>query len=67
MLDHAGMHTKRLANLRARCALVGVELYATTDDHDRPLYCCVKWALCKHMRSLDELAAWVASVDGKAE
>lgn len=59
--------TKRLANLKARCALVGVELYQSSDDRGRPLYVAVKWALTKHLESLEALAAWVAMVDGKAE
>lgn len=58
---------KRFANLRARAALSGVEVYTTTDDRGAPLYVCVKWALTKHLQTLDALAAWLAMVDGKAE
>lgn len=58
---------KRLENLRARCALVGVELYATTDDQDRPLYIGCKWAQTKGMSDLDQVAAWVRLLDGRAE
>jgi hypothetical protein len=58
---------KRLANLGARCALVGVELYAIESDDGAPLYVGSKWALCRHMRHLDEVAAWIAQIDGKTE
>lgn len=58
---------KRLANLRARAALQGVELHVTTDDRGMPLYCGVKWAMCKHMHSLDDVAEWVQRIDGRSE
>lgn len=65
--DAPGMDTKRFATLRARAALAGVELHRSTDDHDRPLYCAVKWAMVRHLSSLDEVAAWLAQVDGRTE
>jgi hypothetical protein len=58
---------KRLANLKARLALVGCELYETTDDSGRPLYVAVKWAATKHLQTMDALATWTAMVDGRAE
>lgn len=58
---------KRLANLTARCALQGVQLVVTTDDRERPLYVGHKWALCRQMTSLDEVAEWVSRIDGLKE
>lgn len=63
----AAAHEKRLANLRARCALQGVQLFATTDDHGKLLVIVTKWALTYQMHSLDEVAAWVHRIDGQQE
>jgi hypothetical protein len=69
---HAGQtaaadQTKRLANLRARCALQGVELHVIDGDDGKPLYIATKWALTASFDNLASLAAWVARVDGKRE
>lgn len=58
---------KRFANLRSRAALAGVELYAIDDDAGKPLFVGVKWAMCRHMHSLDEVAEWIGRIDGKSE
>lgn len=58
---------KRLANLRARCALQGVQLFVTADDRERPSYISTKWAMTFQTSSLDELAEWVNRIDGRQE
>lgn len=58
---------KRLANLRARCALQGVQLHVIDGDNGLPLYIVTKWALTASLDSLDNLAAWVSRVDGQSE
>lgn len=59
--------TKRLANLKARACLQGVELHVIDGDDGGPEFICIKWAMTKRLRSLDELAAWVSMVDGRTE
>ncbi|WP_342616967.1 hypothetical protein [Rhodoferax sp. GW822-FHT02A01] len=59
-LDHA----KRLATLTAQCALAGVLLYETTDDHDRPAYVVTRWALTRQLATLDEVQQWLVQVMG---
>lgn len=58
---------KRLATLRARAAIQGVELHVSSDDLGRPLFVGCKWALCRHMSTLDEVAEWVSRIDGQKE
>jgi hypothetical protein len=58
---------KRLANLRARAALQGIELHTIDADHGRPVHIVTKWALTHCLTSLDELAAWMRLVDGRQE
>jgi hypothetical protein len=64
--DAAGMD-KQFATLRARAALSGVELYQVDDDVGRPLFIVTKWAMTSAMSTLDDVAAWLARVDGKVE
>lgn len=57
---------KRLANCKARCALVGGVLHELIGDDGRPEYIVTKWALTRAFRSLDELEAWLPRVEGRA-
>jgi hypothetical protein len=58
------LDAKRLATLKARCALVGVALVESTDDHDRPVYVVSRWAMCKQLDSLAAVEQWLAMVTG---
>lgn len=55
---------KRLATLRARCALVGIALHAIEDDAGRPAYIASKWALTRQCSSLDEVEHLLRSIGG---
>lgn len=57
---------KRESTLKARCALAGVALVASTDDHDRRVYVVSRWAMCKQLGSLDEVEQWIARVGGSS-
>jgi hypothetical protein len=64
----ASSQAKRFATLRARCALIGIELYESTTDNGRPLFIAWKWAMPpRRLETLDALAAWIARVDGHSE
>jgi hypothetical protein len=58
---------KRLATLKARGALRGIEIARSTDDRGRPVYIAVKWAMCKRFETLDTLAVWMTIIDGQSE
>jgi hypothetical protein len=55
---------KRLATLRAACALAGVALVESTDERDRPVFIVSRWAMCKQLPDLDAVEAWLARVTG---
>lgn len=54
---------KRLATLKAQCALVGVELHESDDETGRGYSLC-KWAQCAHLETLDEVADWLQRFAG---
>ncbi len=56
--------TKALDTLRARCALLGIVLAITENDHGRPLYVASRWAMTKAFSSLEEVGAWLSEVEG---
>lgn len=58
---------KHLATLKARCALAGVALTESTDDHGRPVFVASRWALTRQFESLNDLDQWVDRVTGKTE
>lgn len=55
---------KLLATLKARCARLGIELYVSDDDAGRPLFVAVKWAMTRHMQSVDEVEAFIRQAGG---
>ncbi|MCW5643093.1 MAG: hypothetical protein KIT63_13425 [Rhodoferax sp.] len=50
---------KRLATLKARCALAEVALVESTDDRDQPVFVVSRWAMTRQMSSLDEVEKWL--------
>lgn len=56
---------KRLANAKARAAMAGVELHAITDDAEKPLFVCVKWALTASFSDLADVEAWLSRIEGR--
>jgi hypothetical protein len=58
------LDAKRLATLKARCALEGVALVESTDDHDRPVFVVSRWAMCKQLDSLSAVEQWLMRVTG---
>jgi hypothetical protein len=58
---------KAFENLRARCALAGVALTRSTDDHDRPMFVVSRWALTKTLPDMASVAQWLTMVTGKTE
>lgn len=56
---------KKVATLKARCALAGVVLIESTDDRDRPVYIVSRWAMCKQLDSLGAVEQWLERVTGK--
>jgi len=56
---------KRLATLKARCALAGVALIESTDDRDRPVFVVSRWAMCRQLDSLEAVERWLVMVTGK--
>ncbi len=56
--------TKALDTLRARCALLGIVLAITENDHGRPLYVATRWAMTKAFSSLEEVGALLSEVEG---
>ena len=55
---------KRLATLRAKCALAGVQLLAAEDDRGAPTFICTKWACTASMSTLDEVEQWLERFAG---
>ena len=55
---------KRLATLTAACALAGVALIPSTDDHGRRTYVVSRWALTRELPDLDAVEAWLGRVTG---
>lgn len=51
-----------LSTLRARCALLGIVLTDTEDDHGKPLYVATRWAMTRAFASLKDLEDWLASI-----
>ena len=54
--------TKALDTLRARCALLGIVLAITENDHGRPLYVATRWAMTKAFSSLDQVGQWLDQI-----
>ncbi len=54
--------SRPIDTLRARCALLGIVLTVTDDDHGRPLYVATRWAMTKAFSSLDDVADWLDSI-----
>ncbi len=50
--------------LRARCALVGIALHVTTDDHGQTVFIASRWALTRTFETLAEVEAWLDRVTG---
>lgn len=59
--------SRPIDTLRARCALLGIVLTVTDDDHGRPLYVATRWAMTKAFSSLDDVAGWLDSIGGVVE
>ena len=57
---------KRLATLKAECALAGVALIESTDDRDRPVFIVSRWSMTRQLDDLDHVAAWLSRVTGSA-
>lgn len=57
---------KRLATIRARCALQGIELHVLAGDDGRPEYIATKWAMTRAFDDIHELDLWLLRVEGKA-
>lgn len=57
----------RVANARARLALVGVVLHVADADNGRPFYVVIEGALTRTLSDLAELEAWTdLRSDGRA-
>lgn len=54
--------TKRLATARARAALAGIAVIESRDDHGRPTFIALRWALTREFASLDELETWLDQI-----
>ena len=56
---------KRLATLRARAAMAGVQLHVYGDeDTGQTVYLVSRWALTRQLESLDAAEAWLTQVTG---
>lgn len=51
-----------LSTLRARCALLGIVLTDTEDDHGRPLFVATRWAMTRAFSNLDEVGQWLDQI-----
>jgi hypothetical protein len=58
------LNAKRFATLRARAALAGIVLVESTTDHGDTVYIASRWALTKHLASLDDAEHWLNTVMG---
>ena len=56
---------KAFATVRAQAALRGIVVVQLRDDHGRPEWVASMGARTKAFSNLDDLARWVALVDGK--
>ena len=59
-----GNTQKRLATLRARCALAGVVLHQIENDHGKTVYIVSKWALTRELADLNGVSGWLEKVTG---
>lgn len=57
---------KRLATLRARAALAGVQLFTIDGDNGRPLYVVTRWALTRSFDELEAIATWLDLIGAPA-
>ena len=64
MVARTAADEKRLATLRARCALAGVTLHAFEGDFG-PAYVVTRWHLTRELSNLDDVEKWVDLVTGK--
>lgn len=55
---------KRLANLRARAALVGVVLHALESDYGEMVYIFSRWAMTRQLDSIEAAERWLDGVTG---
>lgn len=55
---------KQFETLRAECALAGVALVASHDEHNRTVYVVSRWALTKELPDLEAVRAWLVRVRG---
>ena len=62
--QNLGNTQKRLATLRAQCALAGVVLHQIENDHGKTVYIVSKWALTRELADLDAVSAWLEKVTG---
>lgn len=60
---------KRLATVRARCALLkhmpGTLLHAIEADNGRPVFIVIWQALCRTFDRLDEVESWLTTVEAR--
>ncbi len=56
--------SKAFQTIRARCALLGIVMAITGDDHGRPLYVATRWAMTKAFSSVEEVASWLSGIEG---
>lgn len=57
--------SKTLNTIRARCALLGIVLAVTEDDHGQPLYVATRWAMTRAFSSLTEVEGWLVGIEGR--
>lgn len=57
---------KRLANAKARAALLGATLYQCEDDRGADLFILTKWSLTRQLSSIDAVESWLDQLEGKA-
>ena len=58
------LDAKRFATLQARTAMLGGELYRTTDDAGRERFIVSKWALTKTLDTPEMVEAWIKQLGG---
>ncbi len=54
--------SKALDTLRAHCALLGIVLAITENDHGQPPYVATRWAMTKAFTSLDQVGQWLDQI-----
>lgn len=62
--EAARMDEKHIATLKARCALLGIQLYVTTDADGRPTFVVTKWAMCRELHSVQEVEEFIGLAGG---